>query len=175
VVRLKERIEALQRLAESAARAVGVLVDGDVDALADPERRRVAPRLGERLPHDRHLLGELFRRGRPRTEEAVAMSGGAPQRIGMAGAEPYRGMRFLEWLGLHACVLQLPQSSAQREELSPSCSVGTRLGCASRVLNAARCWNRRTNTVSASPRTQRRTRPAFAIRTRRPAVFRLAQ
>src|SRR5712691_4291660 len=44
-----------------------------------------------------------------------------------------------------------PQSSAQREELSPSCSVGTRLGCASRVLNAARCWNRRTNTVSASP------------------------
>src|SRR3989449_5839090 len=41
------------------------------------------------------------------------MPGGAPQRIGMAGAEPYRGMRFLEWLGLHACVLQLPESSIE--------------------------------------------------------------
>jgi hypothetical protein len=44
MVRLKERVEALQRLAESATRALGVLVDGDVDALADPERRRVAVR-----------------------------------------------------------------------------------------------------------------------------------
>jgi len=32
-------------------------------------------------------------------------------------------------------------------------SSGTRLAGASRVLNAARCWNRRTNTVSAWPRT----------------------
>src|SRR5207245_9165097 len=38
VVRLKERIEALQRLAESAARAVGVLVDGDVDAVSSTYR-----------------------------------------------------------------------------------------------------------------------------------------
>src|SRR5438445_13060698 len=67
-----------------------------------------------------------------------------------------------------------PQSSAQHEELSPSCSVGARLGCAFRVLNPDRCWNRRTNTASASPRTQRRTRPALAIPTRKAAVLRLA-
>ena len=44
-----------------------------------------------------------------------------------------------------------------------------------RVLNAARCWNRRTNTVSASTRTQRRTRPVFAICTRGPRPSALAQ
>jgi hypothetical protein len=36
------------------------------------------PRLGGRLPHDRHLLNELFRRGQPRTEEAVATPRGTP-------------------------------------------------------------------------------------------------
>src|SRR5262249_6227505 len=97
VARLEERVEALQRLGDSPARALGVGVDGDVDALADLEARGIAPCLGERLPHDRHLLGELFRRGRSRTEEAVALFGGAPQRIGMAGTEPDRGMRLLEW------------------------------------------------------------------------------
>src|SRR5205823_12520220 len=69
----------------------------------------VAPRLGERLPHDRHLLGEPFRRGRPGSEEAVAVLDGAPQRIGMAGAEPDRGMRLLKWFRLHRGVLQLPE------------------------------------------------------------------
>jgi len=70
---------------------LGIIVDGDVDALADLEGGGVAPRLGERLPHDRHLLGEPFRRGRPGSEEAVAVLDGAPQRIGMAGAEPASG------------------------------------------------------------------------------------
>src|SRR5438445_11102831 len=109
-VQLEERVEAVQRLADSPARAVGVVVDGDVDALADLKAGGVAPCLGERLPHDRHLLGELLRRGRPGTEEAVAVSDGAPQRIGMAGAEPDRGMRLLEWFGLHGCILQLPET-----------------------------------------------------------------
>src|SRR5206468_12901456 len=41
--------------------------------------------------------------------EAVAVRDRAPQRIGMAGAEPDRGMRLLEWFGLHGSVLQLPE------------------------------------------------------------------
>src|SRR5207247_11153498 len=119
---LEEWVEAVQRLADSPARALGVVVDGDVDALADLEAGGVVPRLGKRLPHDRHLLGELFRGGRPGTEEAVAVSDGAPQRIGMAGAEPDRGMRLLEWFGLHGCVLQLPEPAVEvYPRLRPEC------------------------------------------------------
>src|SRR4030095_7937209 len=102
---LEERIEALQRLADSPTRALSIVVDGDVNPLTDLEGRRVAPRLGERVPHDRHLLGELFRRGRSSTEEAVAMLGGAPQRIGMARTKPDRWMRLLKWFRFHGGVL----------------------------------------------------------------------
>src|SRR4029450_13903039 len=44
VARLEERVEAVQRLADSPARALDVVVDGDVDALADLESRPVAAR-----------------------------------------------------------------------------------------------------------------------------------
>src|SRR6267142_5655787 len=41
---LEEWVEAVQRLADSPARALGIIVDGDVDALADLEGGGVAPR-----------------------------------------------------------------------------------------------------------------------------------
>src|SRR5260370_42506076 len=92
---LEERVEAVQRLADSPARKQGVVVDGDVDALADLEAGGVAPCLGERLLHDRNLLGELLRGGRATTEQAVAVADAAPQRSGIAGAIPDQWMRLL--------------------------------------------------------------------------------
>src|SRR5947199_3583 len=83
---------------------------------------RVSPLLTQRLPYDRHLFGELFRGGRPSPEEAVAMLDGAPQRIGMAGAEPDRRMRLLEWFGLHGSVVQLPEPPVEVDpRLGPEC------------------------------------------------------
>src|SRR5262249_11369465 len=68
-------------------------------------------------PHGRHLLGELCRRGRPGTEEAVAVPDGAPQRVRMAGAEPDRGVGLLERFGLHSRVLQLPEPPVEVDPL----------------------------------------------------------
>src|SRR5262249_9333131 len=57
------RVEPVQLRADSPARALSVVVEGDIDALGDPERAGVPSSVSERLPNDRHLLGELFRRG----------------------------------------------------------------------------------------------------------------
>src|SRR6266540_4693104 len=41
---------------------------------------------------------------------------------GMAGAEPDRRMRLLEWFGLHGCVLQLPEPPVEVDPwLGPKC------------------------------------------------------
>ena len=85
----------------------------DVDALRDLEARGVSPCLGERVPYDRHLLGELGRRGRPGAEKAIGVRDGASQRVRMVGAELDRRMQFLEGLGLHGGVFQLPEPSVE--------------------------------------------------------------
>src|SRR6267142_6574422 len=133
---LEERVEAVQRLADSPPRALGVVVDGDVDALADLEAGGVAPRLGERLPYDRHLLGALFRGGRPSPEEAVAVLDARRNASGWLAPNQIGGCGFWNGFGSMAASFncqnrpsKLTRGSVQSAFInrSPSLNRATRL------------------------------------------------
>src|SRR4051794_1135754 len=90
-------VHAVEHGLEALEGRVGVVLDGDVDALGlrDPPAR-----LGELLVEDLRLLGEVARRRGARADPAVAEARAAAQRGPRAGAEPDRRAGLLDRRGL---------------------------------------------------------------------------
>src|SRR5216117_2082367 len=86
-----------------------VAIDRDVDALAERERRGIAPGLLEEAAQELGLVEERRRRDGARADEAVAELHGAPQRVRVVAAEPERRVRLLQGLRLHRRVLEVEE------------------------------------------------------------------
>src|SRR5713101_4242769 len=103
-------------------RAIVIVIHREVDALRDRECRRVALRVIEKAPDLAHLLYEVSRRRRPRSNPSVSMTHRAFQRDRLTSAEPQRRMWFLERLGLHRNVFEAPKlAGKRRSRLCPQC------------------------------------------------------
>src|ERR1700760_3043351 len=97
-----------ERVLELLACPGGVVIDVDVDALADPERTGRATLRLERAPDRLDLLGELRRRLRAGAHEPVTLADRTPHRRRHAATEPDRRIRPLNRLGPHRCAIELP-------------------------------------------------------------------
>src|SRR2546429_377777 len=82
--------------ADPPPRPRAVAIDRDVDALAERERRGIAPGLLEEAAQELGLVEERRRRDGARADEAVAELHGAPQRARVVAAEPERRVRLLQ-------------------------------------------------------------------------------
>src|SRR2546426_2731633 len=83
-------VEGAEPPGEPPPRPRAVAVDRDVDALAERERRGVAPGLLEDAAQELDLVEERRRRGGARADEAVAELHGTTDRVGGVPAEPER-------------------------------------------------------------------------------------
>src|SRR5207244_4754421 len=92
-----------------------VAIDRDVDALAERERRGIAPGLLEEAAQELGLVEERRRRDGARADEAVAELHGAPQRVRVVAAEPERRVRLLQGLRLHRRVLEVEELALESD------------------------------------------------------------
>src|SRR5207248_3442382 len=98
-----------ERVVESLAPTRRIVLDVDVDALADPERVGLAALRAQLLPHHLDLFGELTNRLRAGAHEPVRVADRAPHPSRRTATEPDRRVRLLHRLGLHRGALELPQ------------------------------------------------------------------
>src|ERR1019366_6367082 len=85
-----------ERVLESLAPARRVVLDVDIDALADPERVGLAALRAQSLPHHLHLFGELSNRLGAGAHEPVSVPDRAPHPRRRTATEPdWRGRVFL--------------------------------------------------------------------------------
>src|SRR3989441_7500506 len=110
-------VEGAEPLGEPPPCPRAVAVDRDVDALAERERRGVAPGLLEDAAQEFALADERRRRGGARADEAVAELHGAAERIGLVPAEPERRVRLLQGLRLQGCVVELEELALEGDGL----------------------------------------------------------
>jgi WS/DGAT/MGAT family acyltransferase len=97
-------VQPRQAVVETAPRTPGVVVDGDVNALGQPELPGRPAGRRESLAHGQHLAGELGGGRGAGPEEAVTKPDRPPQRRGRAAAEPQRRVRLLERLRIQTRV-----------------------------------------------------------------------
>src|SRR5207245_8310832 len=105
-------VEGAEPLGEPPPRPRTVAVDRDVDALAERERRGVAPGLLEDAAQELDLVEERRRRGGARADEAVAELHGAADRVGVVPAEPERRGGALEGVRPAGRAVGLGESAA---------------------------------------------------------------
>src|SRR2546425_725639 len=110
-------VEGAEPLGEPPPRPRAVAVDRDVDALAERERRGVAPGLLEDAAQELDLVEERRRRGGARADEAVAELHGAADRVGVVPAEPERRVRLLQGLRLQGRVVELEELALEGDAL----------------------------------------------------------
>src|SRR5439155_13934656 len=110
-------VEGAEPLGEPPPRPRAVAIDRDVDALAERERREIAPGLLEEAAQQLGLVEERRRRDGARADEAVAELHGAPQRAREVAAEPERRVRVLQGVRLHLLALELGEIALQGDAL----------------------------------------------------------
>src|SRR5262249_20980434 len=98
---LRASVESTTPRGEALRGALTILIDREVDALADREHGRIASRLAQEPMEQLHLVGECRCRHRPGSHEALTELDRAPERIRMVSPEPDRRMRLLHGLRLH--------------------------------------------------------------------------
>src|SRR5581483_8904993 len=110
-------VMALERVLELPPGPSPVVIDVDIEALAEPEPGGVPVLLGQLLLHERDLLGVGGRRLRSGAHEAVAVSRGPAHAGWGAAAEPHRRVWLLHGLGLHPGPLELPELAVEVDPL----------------------------------------------------------
>src|ERR1022692_78998 len=98
-----------ERVLESLAPARRIVLDVDIDALADPERVGLAALCAQLLPHHLHLFGELSNRLGAGAHEPASVPDRAPHPRRRTATEPDWRVRLLHRLWLHRRALELPE------------------------------------------------------------------